>query len=208
MKTSKSISTISYNSVEFLIERCEALRKAKKIEFWFAVQHKAEDDETKDHVHLWLQPACLLQTLDLQEAFIEVVPGDRPLGCINFNSSKVEDAFLYFLHDEKYLAAKGQSRKYHYSLSEVLSPDPLQLDYFAKKAYNWFAEQFGSFDRVKDLVNAGFSDEQIVLDMHFPLNATINAFKYVYAVRTTLNGMTWRNGREGHEKAPPQEEAP
>ena len=48
VKTRRPISTISYNSPEYLQGKLEELRKAKIISVWFFIKHKKEQDERKD----------------------------------------------------------------------------------------------------------------------------------------------------------------
>lgn len=202
MKTSKSIATISYNTVEFLVQKLEELRKAHKIEFWFAMPHKPEDDECKGkpHSHVWIQPAVLLQTMDLQDELKECVPGKKELGCISFWNSKVEPAFLYWLHDERYLASIGESRKYHYSIDEMLCPDPDELDVIAHKAQMWFESQsYAKVDYVKEKIREGLSDEEIVTVLNMPIQYTLGAMAYVSNIRKSMIYQFSRNGRKGHE---------
>ena len=45
MKTSKPISTISYNSEEYLKSKLDYLVKNNTVEFWFYVKHLGEYDK-------------------------------------------------------------------------------------------------------------------------------------------------------------------
>lgn len=135
MKTSKPISTISYNSVDFLELKLNELLKCKKIEFWAFICHKPEDDESKlkPHSHVYMIPSSLLQTEDIREYLQEYDPQNpnKPLGVIRFASSKrFGDWCLYVLHDTAYLASKSQSRKYHYSYSNIRTSDQETMDNF------------------------------------------------------------------------------
>lgn len=127
MKTSRAIATISFNTPEFLKLKLTELTQAKKISFWFFAYHKPEDDEggKKYHNHVYIFPSKMLQTDELKDEFIEYDPKnpEKPLGCISFKFSKFADAYLYFIHDKKYLAMKGQSRKYHYSHEDLITSD-------------------------------------------------------------------------------------
>ena len=53
MKTTKPISSISWNSRNYLVDRLEELRKAHLIAFWVLVKHTAEEDEKKDILNQW-----------------------------------------------------------------------------------------------------------------------------------------------------------
>lgn len=127
MKTSRAISTISFNTPEFLKLKLKELTDAKRISFWFFVPHKPEDDEggKREHNHVYIFPSKMLQTDDLKEEFKEFDPNkpDKPRGCISFKFSKFEDAYLYFIHDKRYLAMKGQSRKFHYTHDDCITSD-------------------------------------------------------------------------------------
>ena len=113
------IATISYNSDEFLQAKLDELMRNKVISAYFWVNHFAEEDERKNHKHLWLKPNRRIDTMELQQYFIEPFTDARlkPLGCIDFVSSKIDDALLYFAHWKSYLAYKHQSRRYHYDWS-------------------------------------------------------------------------------------------
>lgn len=131
MRTTKPISTISYNSPEFLAIKLEELRKAKIISFWVFIKHKAEEDEKKDHIHLYCVPSKMIQTDDLKNEFIEINPEciSKPFCTISFFTSKFDDWYLYSLHDRRYLLTKGQTRKFHYSREDMRCSDEDELDY-------------------------------------------------------------------------------
>jgi len=121
MRTSKPISTISYNSPEFLEAKLNELHRSHTISDWMYIKHKAEADERKDHIHLYVQPNKLIDTMDLQKFFEErdpMHPDHKPLKCIDFRASKCDDWILYVMHLEAYLATKGQSREFHYKKSD------------------------------------------------------------------------------------------
>lgn len=130
MKTSKLFSTISYNSIPFLIGTLNTLVKSHILDFWWFVPHKKEDDEAKDHIHLYMKPAKLIQTADLNTDFLELdlEHPDKPFGITTCQSSKFADAYLYSIHDEPYLVSKGLQRKYHYNRSDVVTSDDVFLD--------------------------------------------------------------------------------
>lgn len=130
MKTRKPISTISYNTPAFLELKLRELTRAKIISKWFYIKHQAESDEKKDHIHLYLEPAKQLQTLDLNDELIELADDGRaPLKCLDFRSSKFDDWYLYNLHDIAYLARKGQSREHHYKKDDYVVSDTDEFDY-------------------------------------------------------------------------------
>lgn len=131
MRTTKAISTISFNTPAFLELKLEELTKAKRISFWAYILHQPEDDEggRKQHMHVFAVPSKMIQTDDLKEELKEFDPEhpDKPRGCISWNISKFDPWYMYILHDRKYLASKGQSRKYQYYPDEVITSDPDEL---------------------------------------------------------------------------------
>lgn len=128
MRTSKPISTISFNSVSFLTLKLKELKEAGRLSFWCFVQHLPEDDEggKKEHCHVYIEPSKMLQTDDLKKELLEPDPSnpDKPLGCLSFYSSKFGPWYLYGLHDNRYLSSIGQSRRYYYSYDDFVSSDP------------------------------------------------------------------------------------
>lgn len=196
MKTSRAISTISFNSVGFLKLKLNELVRAKKISFWFFVPHKAEDDEggKKDHNHLYIFPSKMLFTDDLKEEFKEYDPKhpEKPLGCISFKFSKFEDAYLYFIHDKRYLAMKGQSRKFHYTHDDCISSDDDDL-----------LAQVRSIDMLSlspyaDIQNA---QQQGITFAEYFRRGTIplqQVMLYQRAWDLLSSNSTYRNGNENH----------
>lgn len=136
VRTTKPISTISYNSPDYLALKLEELRKAKIVSFWAFIHHLPEDDEAgnKNHSHVYIELSKIVQTDDLKEQFKEFDPThpEKPLGCIGFRSSKFDDWYMYSLHDKAYLASKGQSRKYHYKHEEMATSDEDELLFKAR----------------------------------------------------------------------------
>lgn len=129
MRTTKPISTISYNSPDYLALKLDELRSSGIVSFWSFIRHDPEDDEggKKAHFHVYVEPSRMLQTDEVQKMFEEFDPEhpDKPLGCITWHSSKFPDWYLYSCHNTAYLAAKGQSRQFHYEYEEfVYSSEP------------------------------------------------------------------------------------
>lgn len=134
MNTSKPISTISYNSADFLQARLTEYKKAGIFSFWAAIPHLGEDDEAgkKEHFHVYAEPAKRFQTDSLD--FIEPDPlePDKPLRCICWRSSQFPDWYMYTLHDKAYLAQKGLVKKYHYTHEQYLTSDSDDLLFLAR----------------------------------------------------------------------------
>lgn len=136
MRTTKPIATISFNTPEYLALKLRELQKAGRVSFWAFVVHEPEDDEggTKQHAHVYLEPSKMLQTDDLREALKEFDPTkpDKPRGCLTFVSSKFDPWYMYALHDKRYLASKGEARRYHYAHEDIVTSDEDDLLYKAR----------------------------------------------------------------------------
>lgn len=133
MKTSRLISTISYNTDMFLAARMQDLVRNGVIEFAHWIRHLPETDETKSHYHVILQPSRSLDTHSLSAQFNEpdLAAEGKFLGTMPWRFSKFPDWILYVLHDKNYLGTKGLTRDHAYTIDECLSthPDMLREDY-------------------------------------------------------------------------------
>lgn len=131
MRTTKPISTISFNSPAYLEHKLTELAKAGLLSFWCFVQHLPEDDESgkKEHMHVFIEPSKMVQTDELRESLKEFDPlkPDKPLGCLSFRTSKFADWYMYALHDEVYLSQHDLERLYHYGYDDVQASDPDDL---------------------------------------------------------------------------------
>lgn len=136
MRTTKPISTVSFNTPEYLAQKLRELQRAGRVSFWAFMTHQPEDDEggKKQHSHLFVEPSKMLQTDDLRAELMEFDPAnpDHPRGCISFGSSRFDTWYLYALHDRRFLASKGESRRFQYQHDEFVSSDPDDLLFRAK----------------------------------------------------------------------------
>lgn len=141
MATQRPISTISYNTRPFLLEKLEDLRQAHKIQYYYVIFHKGEDGD-KDHSHVYVVPNCRLDPMVLSEYFKEYISGsDKPLGCMAWRPSKESDWILYAVHDKEYLAAKygaDKGEKLPYEWTDIIAPDDVNIElyYLRAKAEN------------------------------------------------------------------------
>lgn len=159
MKTRRAISTISFNSPEYLRAVLERLVDAGVLEYAHWVAHLPEADEKKAHLHLFLQPSHAVDTAALRHEFEEPDPAENvPRGTLPFAPSKFGDWYLYGIHDPSYLESKGLSRQHIYSTDDVQStcPDLLneqaatidQLKFRTAFHLRRMAAQFASWDDV------------------------------------------------------------
>lgn len=198
MRTSKPISTISYNSPQFLQAKLEEFTRNHVLSAWFFVQHRAEKDERKDHIHVYAVPNKMLDTMCLQDALRELDPSNpsKPLGCIDFCSSKSDDAALYFSHDEDYLAWKGERREYHYGYDEFTYSD---ADWFEDIVYHaYHASDFASKSKVIKALREGVSPVDIVMTGLAPIQMATSLRALVQMAREEQEPVE-RNGRRKHE---------
>lgn len=139
MKTSKPISTISYNTENFLRNKIYEWKKDGIIEYGMWIYHRPDVDGDKPHYHVYLQPSMLIQTDFLIEQSIEIDTSWKPLESYAdekekerhekkqflkmtvFKSSEPNNWILYGLHDENYLLQKGLTRNEHYEISDLES---------------------------------------------------------------------------------------
>lgn len=168
MKTSKPIAGVSYNSPAFLKSKIEYWKSLGLIEFGMWIYHKAEEGEKKDHYHVYLKPAKLLQTMDLEQDSCEVDPNsDKPLKIVGLSPSKETDWVLYTLHDQAYLMEKGLERSYHYDISDF---ETTCTDTLANIIYHVADERKGKVEyRLIDAVNMGMSWYAIVKSGMIPM---------------------------------------
>lgn len=212
MRTAKPVATVSYNSPEFLKSKLEELIRNRKISDYMFIEHEPESDESKRHIHLFIVPNTLIDTMDLQDFLKEPCNNSKkPLGCIDFRKSQDDDWILYCEHYLPYLASKCQSREWVYEKEQFMfhDEDTFNRKYLhAHKASAW-AQRNQILEMLKsneltptDLINNGT----------IPLNLAgqLNAYKYMQ--RTYGTKMVDRNGGESHspkekedngEKMPP-----
>lgn len=198
MRTSKPISTISYNHDFYLKARLEELYRNRKISDWIFIKHTAEEDEKKDHIHLWIKPNTLLDTMELQLFLQEydINNPTKPLKCIDFCTSQIDDWILYSMHYAPYLASKNESREYAYTKEDfVFCDEDTFEDSFlhALKGSEWAHRN----QLLEQLANRQINPSELILNGSIPLNMAcqINAFNYM----RDNYGMTDRGGRPNHE---------
>lgn len=194
MRTSKPISTISYNTQEFLLHQLDDMIKNHIISDYMYINHFAEEDERKDHIHLWMKPNKLLDTMDVQSYLMEIDPNNptKPLKCNDFRLSKVDDWILYSLHYEPYLAMKGESRKYHYSKDDIIYYDEDTFEDLYNHAFK--GSDFAKDDQVRKVLRDPNINKADLIDsglLPLRMACAVNAYLHM--------GHTYRNGRQGHE---------
>lgn len=195
MKTRLPITTVSYNTEPFLITKLEELRKAKIITTWFFIHHLAEEDEKKDHIHLYIRPAKDIQTDNLLDEFLELdmEHPDKPLKCLSFRVCRsFGDWYLYVKHDPAYLLKKGQTRRYQYDRDAFVSCDEDELDYAISEID---MTDYTAMGRIVQGVKDGLTFEQFAMQGNVPVQQFTN---FQRAWDAIARSATYRNGRNSH----------
>ena len=132
--TSNPLSSISYNTKQFLIDKLEELKDSHIISCYMVIFHLGEDGD-KDHAHFRIEPNRRIDPMDIQEMFKEINPFSnvgKPLGVRPFRPSKEEDWFLYAVHDQEYLRLKYQGGDSHeklpYDWHDIIVPEDYDLE--------------------------------------------------------------------------------
>ena len=202
MRTSKPFSMISYNTKEFLIEKLNELVQGGLIQFWAFIHHLPEEDEKKAHKHLYIIPQKLIDTQRIEKALQEIDINDitaKPLGAIFPQSSKFADWYLYGLHDKKYLAYKGQKRKYHYNDNAfvVSCQDTFQelknlIDYTEINRLSLILEKAENGESLASIIKTSNIPLQLIGQVRQLYDIIVGPFE------------TYRNGRASHQKVDPE----
>lgn len=198
MRTSKPIATISYNTQEFLVHQLDALVKNHKICDYMFINHFAEEDERKNHIHLWIKPNTLIDTMDLQKYLTENNPTNplKPFKCIDFRPSAVDDWILYSQHYKPYLASKGEAREYHYTKDDFIYNDEDTFEDLYNHAFK--GSEWAKRNQILQALNEGsINPTSLILNGTVPLNmaSQLNAFKYMQT-HYRLD----RGGHDNHEE--------
>ena len=169
MKTEKPITSISYNTVDFLKATCDKLLKNGIIDFYAFLKHRGEIDEfdgtrDKDHIHIFLRPLRALDTATLCTNFYEIDqsnPTAPPLGCVHFEKCKSPGEWvLYTLHYQPYLDSKGLTKEFvNYPFDEFITNNEQELKRFRRSYKIEFKPKLGT---VKTLLEQGCNRAQIM----------------------------------------------
>lgn len=203
MKTTKPISTISFNSPDYLHTKLTELTKAGRIAFWAFIVHLPEDDEggKKEHCHVFVEPAKMVQTEDLKQELKEFDPKhpDKPLGCISWHNSKFDDWYMYALHDKAYLASKAQSRKYHYKHDDMFTSDDDDMTFRVRSIDR---TAVSPYEAMREAQSMGMTFPEFVASGRVPI-PQLRMYREAWALM--WNNWTHRVGRDGHPNEPEQE---
>ena len=198
MKTKRMISTVGYNSEKFLIKTCNDLVEVGALEWWYAIRHQPEIDESKAHWHIVMQPSSPLDTVSLRKQFEEPDPdNDIPLGVLPIRPSKsFEDWYLYAIHHNGYLMWKNETRAFHYKFDDIIGSD---LDLLSEMVNEANISKYRCYEEVFLCAERGVPFSSIVADGLVPLNY-INQFYTLYELIQMDRALgTYRANRPNHE---------
>ena len=197
MNTSRCIATISYNTVSFLNGKLQELLKMHIISDYFYIFHYHEEDESSDHIHLWIKPNKRIDTMMLQDMFLEPDPSDplgRPLGCIDFCTSDPDEAIPYFAHNVRYLTFKKESRVYEYRKEDFKYADQRNFDELWRHAFR--SSKWNSrLTETELLADPYMSGYELVTSGYIDWTKA----SAVLAMERLADRHTDRNNRPGHE---------
>jgi len=193
MNTSKPISTITWNTLPFLRVKLNELIKAKIISFWAFAPHLGEDLDTdeggkgKDHIHVYMEPAKRIQTVDLVEHFIELDPTKKkPIRPLHFVVSKWSDWYLYGYHDKAYLISKGMTRQHYYTPDIFEYSDENEAHYRIAQVDKG---DLGVIGRIRDAIKEGLNWDSLVSRGLIPVNQLRN-YWIVYQSIARVDGIS------------------
>lgn len=118
----EAVSTISYNTYDFLRSCLNSLVIKDEIyDYWF-VHHDGENGK-KDHYHVLIFPTRSINLSYLRDYFDEQCEGSDPLGVMPFRKTSdknIADWLLYCLHDENYLRSKNMIKEKKYDYDDIV----------------------------------------------------------------------------------------
>lgn len=131
VRTTKPISTISFNTPDYLAVKLSELTQAKILSFWAFIPHLPEDDEggKKEHIHVYIEPSKMVQTDDIRHELRQPDPNqpNMLLGCLPFKSSNFGNWYLYGLHDPLIWQVKDKVASTTINTNKLLLMTPIIL---------------------------------------------------------------------------------
>lgn len=189
MLTAQPISTISYNTQQFLLYTLNKLTDAKVLQFWAFIPHKGEYDDIlkitdKNHIHLYMEPNRRVDTVELLDNFTEVDPNNTlPLKCTVIRHSVFAEWYLYNLHDPDYLATKFETKQYTYQFSDYFSSD---ADSFLQMVFDVYHSSDSTLlPKLTNALQSGNTFQSLARSGHIPLP---KANQYI-ALRNLMKGV-------------------
>lgn len=124
--TSNPLSTICYQSLDYLTLKLNELIDSHIIQCYMFIWHKGEDGD-RDHIHLRVEPNKRIDPMDLTDFLREYIPGEKPNNNRPWRQSKEEDWYLYVVHYKPYLDFKynggEKGEKLPYSWKNIVTSE-------------------------------------------------------------------------------------
>lgn len=194
MRTTKPFSSIFHGTEPFLRMSLDSLVKDGYILFWAYIRHHKEEDEEKDHWHIYAVPDGRFDTDNFITRLTELdMTNPKPIKPLPCRSSRFDDWYLYNTHDSRYLASKGQYRKYHYSREDFVTSE---RDYFIEMIHHIDFSKINRLDVIIRAVETGETFDSLVASGQVPV-PLLNQYKQAYSIM--YNALLSRNGRDTHE---------
>lgn len=171
-RTSKSISTISYNSVQYLQNVLADLIANERITFYAFVLHTGEEGD-KDHIHLFIEPNGSIDVSNLRKLFDEPHADGTVDHCMPFVTSDYSNWYLYSRHDEDYLFSKHETKTvYNIPDTDFITSDSDEFSFRNKGVDRVQYET--AFGRVCDCVKQGLTMFQAIAYLNIPMQQIPN----------------------------------
>lgn len=200
MQTIRTISNISYNSLEFFEKKIKDLVLRGIIDWAYWIQHQPDSDEKRVHIHFVVKPAKRVDTSSLRDEFKEFDPlhPDKPLCCTAkwFNTNSMDDWLLYAVHDPAYLTSKGQRRNVLYQYKDLRATD------YDALSNDWNAIDRAKYQRLKwlyDAVEGNVPFARLVQDGLIPI-AQRQQYEFQYNALLALKREERTNRINSHEE--------
>lgn len=196
MATSKPQSFISWNSFDFLKYKLDKLIDNGDITFYMFIHHYPEPKdengfkERKDHFHVYFEPADKIDVRGLYKYFSEIEEKgiNRPH---EIRNSKFVTAYLYFLHDKKYLDSLPETRKYHYKISDlIVSNNDIFIEKVKTIDYSVLKNYDQRVSKIKESIKLGYDFPSMVSNGLIPIEKISQyekAYRYIVSVLNNKN---------------------
>lgn len=203
MNTIKPFSSIWYGSPDFLKMKLDLLVKSRVLLFYAFIKHHAEEDEKKDHIHVYMVPDGRIDTDVIMNEIIEYdLINVLPIKLLPIKSSKFREWYLYSTHNITYLLSLGQNRKYTYSKDDIITNEP---DYLLEEIHHMDMSKINKIDIVRRAAERGVDFAQLVSDGQIPIQL-IGQYQKAYdiirshSIRTNRGIYSDHEGEEDNER--------
>lgn len=201
-RTIRPLSTISYNTYEFLLGKLEDLKRHGDIDFYCFILHHGEKNEDgskeKDHFHVYIQPGTAIDRRQLRNEFIQFYKNESlPRGFMPMQPSNWQDWYLYGLHDSEYLQSKGQSREYHYTDKDMKRSDD---SYYWELIHHIDRTKINPLGQVIRAAQSGITFAEFITSNQLSL-LQVRAAQFVF--QQVQGGQLDHAGRHDHEPINP-----